>query len=166
MELRHLAKLTGLPFRTIRYVVEHEIVPRSKVAIRGRGSVRPRLFGDETGILIACAASLLEGGIKRALVEKVVQCLQELERPVSRRKTELVFDAIALDVFDARIEVGDNRVVRIITGPPCDWESGWLDLESLEKVTETRQPTVIVQLDVGRIRDLVLSEDTGDGADG
>ena len=156
MDLRELAKKTNCSFRRLRYLVEHRIVPEPTVSFHGRGSVRPRVFSEATGVLIACGAILLDAGIKREIVQRVIEVLPMIAvKTVSRKQIALWEDLMADDVKVITV-IADGRLIRLDTDYSID-KTGWIDLTSLKQVKLAETPIVTLHIDIGQVRDQIVS---------
>src|SRR4051794_12241237 len=100
-DLAAIADRSGLPVRKIRYVLDHRLTP-GEVKGRGRGAARSFTPFEAFGLVLA--ATMLEAGLKRALVR---DCLVQL-CPVPSHDLDAVplYRAFA-SAGAARIEVGD-----------------------------------------------------------
>ena len=156
MDLRELAKKTNCSFRRLRYLVEHGIVPEPNISFHGRGSVRPREFSEATGVLIACGAILLDAGVKRELVQRVIEVLPLIAvNTIKRKRVELWWD-LMMDAKKIVVVIADGQLIRLDTDFPLT-NIGWLELISLKKVGLVHQPAVTLQIDIGHIRDQVVT---------
>jgi hypothetical protein len=150
MNLQSIAERTGLPLRTLRYVVDHKLVPNLRVRVSEHEVGRPRLFADDVGVAIACAALLLEAGLKRDAVERIIHALAELNfRPENPRKGLTIADIIR-NRTPAVILIGDGKNCRgLIESESLD--SGWLQVRPLARLAKDYAPMVVVQFDLGRL---------------
>jgi hypothetical protein len=75
MTLPEIAERIGVPLRTIRYALDHEVLPGrpEPTKLYSRGS--PRTYTESEAFGIAIAAVLLHGGLRR---NNVKVCLGEL----------------------------------------------------------------------------------------
>jgi hypothetical protein len=76
MHIAEIAERIGLPVRQVRYVLDHGIMPGLKPAGEGRGT--PRYLTAFGAFGVACAALLLQAGLRR---EVVYACLAVAVRP-------------------------------------------------------------------------------------
>ena len=63
MDITELADITGIERRRIRYVLDHELVPRLHLSFVEDAAGRPRQFYPDVGFVIVCAARLLVFGL-------------------------------------------------------------------------------------------------------
>ena len=63
MDITELAEIAGIERRRIRYVLDHELVPRLHLSFVEDAAGRPRQFYPDVGFIIACAARLLDFGL-------------------------------------------------------------------------------------------------------
>jgi hypothetical protein len=75
MDLHTLEERTGLALRSLRYVLDHRLVPGLNIQLASKVAGRPRRFSDDAGFGIACAAVLLQAGVQR---KRVHQFLKDL----------------------------------------------------------------------------------------
>ena len=61
--------------------MDHKLVPSVRVKVVDNEVGRPRVFADDYGVGIACAAYLMEAGLRR---ERVLECIQILSAFNSR----------------------------------------------------------------------------------
>lgn len=151
-DLMTIARRTGLSPRTLRYVVYHTLLPGVEQVGQGKGRLRaftrPEAFG------LAVAATLLEAGLKRGLVQ---DCMKPLVRtPPEASSTASPLDRIWGARDPVRIEVADRKYLRVrIEGPsPRDRsDSGWTDARGGAPPKADFDPTVVVSLNPTKLRD-------------
>lgn len=144
-----LTARTGLPVRTLRYVLDHKVLPGSRGASAGHGV--PRTFTDYEGFGIALAAHLLGAGLTRKLVAAV---LDAACRPMGPTRSPV--DAPLLRAYTARaggLDVGDGRCLRLRTpgrpGLGAALDTGWTTLTPSECVAGDYAPVVRVTVELG-----------------
>jgi hypothetical protein len=148
VDLLDITSRTGLPIRRVRYVLEHRILPGTEKASRGHRV--PRTFTSFESFGIALAAVLLEAGIRRPLVQRLIdQLLRQLPDAKGRARSALLSqlyhtaEASLLELAD-----GDHFRVQIGIGPPSEW------LPLRRQVSRPpAEPLAIVRVDAGRLRD-------------
>lgn len=158
MDLRDIAERTHLPDRILRYVLDQEIVPPSNVAIRGHESGKPRYFDAQKGVEIACAGHLLEAGVKRAAAATIIESMGLIEWKIGRRRSIVWHDLLDGEA-PVQLLLGDSRFVRLAAGPPENWDSGWLDTATANSTDKAPFLKVIIQVDLGQIRDSLRGRD-------
>jgi DNA-binding transcriptional MerR regulator len=70
MDLAEVAANTDIPLRTLRYVIDHQLVVGLRVSNEGRGNARFLSLFDAT--VLACAATLLEAGMTAFRVKSMI----------------------------------------------------------------------------------------------
>lgn len=153
MDIRTLSERTGFSIRQIRYVIDHELVPQRGWFVDEHAVGRARQFEDTTAILIACAAYLLEAGYKRDSVSHLLNAISQV-KPTNRNQLGLPLIAgILTSNSVGQAQFGDGQYVRWITNRST---GKWIDPGESNKSVAELTPKVIVELNVGEIRDQVL----------
>lgn len=75
MDLQTIATRTALPVRKIRYVLDNRLLPGLRVAGQPDVVGRARSLTDLEGFAVACAATLLELGVKKEAVVELMNGL-------------------------------------------------------------------------------------------
>src|SRR5829696_6487142 len=73
VDLDQISSTTSLPIRRLRYVLEHRVLPGAER--RSRGHRVTRHFTPFEAFGIACAAALLDVGLRRPVVTSIVRWL-------------------------------------------------------------------------------------------
>ena len=163
MELQAVADKTHLPIRKLRYVLDHQLLPGLRVKVDTTSVGRPRLLTDFEAFGVACAAALLVGGVRRDGVIEFMEGLAALpweedprSKPAAKNSGKIAekLDALAFyAAFSKRIPMiallGDGVNIRVQGGAG---DTGWRQPRTLARLSEDYQPTVIVQVDLGRLR--------------
>ena len=150
MNLQTIATRTALRTRTLRYVMDHKIVPSAQVRVIHNEAGRSRDFADDLGVGIACAAFLLEAGMRREAVASCIQILAGLNtRPDSPAKGITLVTVISKRL-NAVVQFGDGVSGRLLL-PEENIDSGWLSTQPLAKFDASYSPTVVVEIDIGRL---------------
>ncbi|MDB5345003.1 MAG: hypothetical protein JWP89_3380 [Schlesneria sp.] len=152
MDIKSLSERTGIPVRQIRYVLDHELAPHRTWFIDESAVGRARTFDEITGIIIACAVYLLDAGYKR---DSIRDLITTVSRPMPKSlKNPLRLPIIAGAVMgtrSAKVQFADGRFVRwIIDEKVSDW------YVSHAATQPGFVPKVTIEIDIGKIRDLVL----------
>jgi len=71
LDLATIAARADLPIRTLRYVIDHELVPNLRVEHGGRGNARFLALFDAT--VLCCAATLLDYGVTQTRVRQMMR---------------------------------------------------------------------------------------------
>lgn len=155
MNIQTLQARTGLSARRIRYVIDHEIVPNLVVNVERNTQGKPRVFSEDKATLIACAAILLDVGLSRETVRYLIGNLAKIPWNFDRQEPPMIERLLATD-FPVTVELGDGVYLRISSTSHS--HSGWFEPKTLKRF-EDYQPRVIVELDLGQIRDQVSGQE-------
>jgi hypothetical protein len=149
MDIVSLSKVSGLPLRRLRYVLEHGVLPGAAKASRGRRI--PRSFTGFESFSIAVAAVLMEGGQRRSSVADCIGILTVEPSPHPARVECPLFHAY-LSSGEARLEVGDGVNVRVrgVRGNK-HFDTGWLQAATGVSLTKSYVPFVMMSIDVTRL---------------
>ena len=152
--ISEISKITGIPVRKIRYVVDKEVGPIFDAEPEVISPGDPRVFDETNATLIICAVRLLAAGIKREAAGKFLESLMAVpyRKPVRSN----------LDLMRAYLEFYDGEKFEAYfadsTHFRCCWankDSGWLRLDDNGRfVEESYEPTVVVSLDLHSISSL------------
>lgn len=155
LDLSTLANRTGLERRRLRYVLDHELVPRLKIAVVDDETGRPRHFAEDVGFGIACAVCLLDLGLAHETIRQFLSGLLKIK--ISPADTQGALASILQSPqtpLHAHADFGGDGWVRLrVEG----YDSGWLQSGRPRKPPIDFEPSVIVRLNIGQIRDLVFS---------
>lgn len=151
MDLQTLAIRTGVPIRKLRYVLDHRLLPgmRIKHALEFVG--HPRSFAEHEGFGIACAAALVEAGVRRESISLFMDalCGLVLKSQSKRRIPRTVFLAAFEDGAEPAIAIiADNAVVRFTIK---QFDSGWIEPRAFNRISDF-SPRVTIQLDLAKLR--------------
>jgi hypothetical protein len=151
LDVYEIARCTGLPVRKIRYVLEHGVLPGTKRASRGRRVTRRFTLFESFGI--ACAALLLEGGLRRHAVQDCMEVLSSPPRGTHAAREVPLYRAL----YEAELtclEVGDGVNVRLIgrssTGSPG---TDWIQAATGEAMASSYIPLIRLSIHVLKLRD-------------
>jgi len=153
LSLADIAVRTGLPLRTVRYCIDHSVLPLAEPSTVGRGKVREYL--PQEGFAIATAALLLDAGVKRNLV---TACIFE---SISKYGREYRIENIplhqAFQAQQASLRIADGLYVRIDgtakPGIQKSFDTGWMPLnQRVPKPDATYAPIVITTVDLTALR--------------
>jgi hypothetical protein len=160
MDVQTIAERAQLPLRKVRYVLEQRVLSglRGKPQLHLAG--RPRTFTPLEGFLIATAALLLEGGLRRRTVSAVMDRLAHMPWPPPlaepRRRTSraegeagTAVKALFLSQTRARLFIGDGANLRVQVDGPL---SGWLEPHQFLPLSERYRPRLVVELDLELLR--------------
>jgi hypothetical protein len=172
LDLDDLSRRTGIERRKLRYVLDHELVPRRYIEIFGNKAGRPRNFDSDVAFGIVCAARLLDLGLPHAMIRLFLGGLLEIKLKSKDNAPALSY--ILQSDLRAIAELGDGDRVRLLLlpmrpgagrpsavgrgGARCLFDSGWIAAGKHRRVREfPSSPTVVVSLDLARIRDQVFA---------
>jgi Arc/MetJ family transcription regulator len=166
MDLAHIAECTGLPPRTLRYVLEEGLLPAGKIASRGRGAVRD--FTRYEAIVIAAAAAMAEVGVKRTTVRDTLRRLVKSRwtsaralQSTGRARRDALIDTATCS-GQALLEIGDGVNCRLTLTPSAPGRetvsTGWIQLATGATLMSNYQPLARVVIDLGRIKEAIPTE--------
>ena len=153
MDIASLAKISGLPIRTLRYVLEHHVLPNSERASKGRRVTRS--FSGFECFGIAIAAALIEGGQRRSVVAECLLVLCAEAKPITRSVNCHLNKAYGA-TGKTRLELGDGVNVRIeaVEGY-APFDTGWIQAATGVKVDKAYDPFVRLSINVGPMRQAI-----------
>src|SRR4051794_27578092 len=140
MTLAELADRTALLPRQLRYVLDHGLLPVGKIERRGRGS--PRTFTEFEAFGIACAALMLEAGLRQSVVRDCVGLLCRYAGETRRVTDVPLFKAFQPHKL-ARLEVGDGVNVRLHGSGPLShqrFDTGWQQIATGAQLAGDYEP--------------------------
>jgi len=151
MDLQGIASRTRLPLRKLRYVLDHRMLPGMRVKHNAALVGNPRWFSELEGLAIYAAASLLESGVRREVIESFLDVLSE---PVFlahtyKRRVDAISATWAQHQLPSMASLGDGINVRLRLG---GYDSGWVQPKTFV-VLENYIPRVSFELNLGRLRD-------------
>jgi hypothetical protein len=169
MDIQTIAGRAQLPARKVRYVLDQRVLPGLRGRVQKHLAGRPRVFTAMEGYCIACAALLLEGGVRRKTVVEVMGRLANMPWPVGPAKAERLTSGqraaarprTAIEALyywagePAAVSIGDGVNLRLQLGAV---DTGWIEPRTLAPLSEDYQPRVLVRLNLGRLRDGFRSE--------
>lgn len=153
MDIHTIAKRTRLPTRKIRYVLDHRLLPGMRVKTDADRLGHPRSFTDLEGFGIACAATLLVGGVKRDAAFHFMEslCRYVWDEPHKQRRSLTILEkafASPADVSACAL-FGDGLNVRFRIGSR---DTNWLQPGTFAELKQFC-PRLTICLDLGRLRD-------------
>jgi hypothetical protein len=157
MDLQTISSRTGIPSRTLRYVMDHKMVPTIRVKILDNEVGRPRVFADDYGVAIACAALLLQAGVRRETVENCLRILAALNtNPSSPAKGISIATILQQKPESAIVDFGDGVTGRLRI-PDTTVDTGWMSIEPLARLDKSYCPKVTISIDVGQLVTQILA---------
>ncbi|MEX2140541.1 MAG: hypothetical protein WD894_14860 [Pirellulales bacterium] len=153
MDLQTIAARTGLPLRKLRYVFDHRLLPGLRVKHATEMTGHPRYLTSLEALGVACAAALVEGGMRREAVVDVLTGLTILRWSSNGPKQSLTLleKAGQTGVSPALASLADGAYLRFQIGKR---DTSWLNRTSFAVEADFR-PRVIVQVDVAALRDAI-----------
>jgi hypothetical protein len=148
MELSAIARATGIRIRTLRYVLDHRVVPGAERASRGHRVTREFTAFEAFGI--ACAAALLDAGVRRP---SVTRCMRRLttRRGAGTAPSDIPLWHAFTATESAAIEVAGEFAVRVVGGSRRSGD-GWIDLVTGRRLSTVPDPLVRITLDASAVR--------------
>jgi hypothetical protein len=135
----------------LKYVLDHDLVPRLKWDIVKDEVGRPRKFAEDVGFAIVCAATLLKLGLSHRAIGRFIAGLLEFRFAAAEPHPGLAF--VLRRNSPAWADFGDGEFVRIRLKPGDDPE--WIRPGKTGRKAYSAAATLT--LDIGRIRDDVYS---------
>ena len=152
VDLNQVADAVGLPIRRVRYVLEHRVLPGAEKASRGHRVTRT--FTGFEGFGIACAAVLLESGLRRPVVSGLIRALVKAPRGATGRQIPLL--GAYMSTRPLKLEVADAANYRLLNPTLSDaTDAPWLTIATGTPLDPAYQPLVVLSVDVGRFRDAI-----------
>ncbi len=153
MDLTEIHRQTKLSLRKLRYVLDHGILPGTRVKTDSSRVGHPRSFSPFEGYSIAVAAALLEAGLRRGLVARFFDAMTEIEweRPGPQRPKLVPLEcSFRASVTPCVAEIADGRYLAVKIGRK---EMPWADLQSPRFNRVRYEPRIVVTVDLARLRD-------------
>lgn len=157
MLLQTVARLTRLPIRKVRYVLDHRLLPGVRVAGQPDLVGLARTLTDLEGFSVACAAVLLESGVRKETVVEFMTVLAEFPMGKSsrgKRPIVAIQRAFGSTVAPAEAMLGDGTNLRFRVGPE---DTGWIQPGTYAPLAAGYQPRVVISIDLARLRDVFLA---------
>lgn len=159
MDIKTLSERTGIPVRQIRYIIDNEMVPDGAWSVDDLAVGRARSFTDSGAIYVTCAALLLNAGYKRDSITNLMRVVT-MSVPVRvpegwMPQTLSFFDYIVARSGTGRLQYADGLYSRWLTD---DYKSEWIEVAKPNAANPNLIPKVLLELNIGEIRDLVLGE--------
>jgi hypothetical protein len=158
MDLQEIHRKTNFPLRKLRYVLDHEILPGTRIKTDSQRWGHPRSFTDFEGFSIALAAALLGGGLRRELVTQFFDKMNNLKgarKDRFGRDLGLLYVAFSDRKKQSRADIADGQYVAIHLG---ENRREWSDLKSSNSAPADYKPLVIISIDLGHLRDAICAK--------
>ena len=156
MDLQTIAELTRLPIRKIRYVVDHGLLPGRRVEGQPDLVGRARILTDLEGFAVACAAILLESGVKKETVVEFMAGLSMFPMGrIPRGKRSIYAIEKAFEQRDTAAEafLADGMNLRFKFGRD---DTGWVQPGTYARLSHGYQPRMVISIDLASLRDAFL----------
>lgn len=162
MDVQRIATIAHLPARLVRYILDQRLLPGLRVRLQRHLVGQPRSFTALEGFGIACAAVMLQGGIRRQIVIDVFDFLADMTwtfskhppRARPRKAVEALFNEIRSPL---QVIIADGVHIRLLVGKI---DTGWLEPKTQAQLAPQYQPRITITLDLKRLQDAFLREDT------
>jgi len=125
IDLGTIAIRTGIPIRTLRYTLDHDIVAGLRIAQSGRGNARQMSLFD--ALALSLAASMLHEGVSMVRVCEIMDQLRGARRSNNRQSLWRLFDQAPAQARTARVQHTRTGMLVTIEVRP------WLLLDQLTK---------------------------------
>jgi hypothetical protein len=146
LDITELSRRTKIERRKLRYILDHQLVPRSCIEIADNDAGRPRQFDELAGFGIVCAARLLDLGMPHESIRLFLGRLLDIIN------TYPPFFPLFFGGCPATAELGDGTHVRVEMG---GHSSGWIPSNKARKRDNTFTPVAVVRLDIGCVRNQI-----------
>ncbi len=165
MDIAELAEITGIERRRLRYVLDHELVPRLHLTFVEDAAGRPRQFYPDVGFAIVCAAKLLDFGLAHQKIHNFLAGLLELpfrnnphpDPSSPREEDSSVRTLLQQQHLSATAYLADDGWIKAsFEFDGHLHETRWYSFETKEYRPKNFKPFTVLSLDVSRIRDLVF----------
>ena len=155
LDIQTIAAKTRIPVRKIRYVLDHHLLPGTRIKTDAERVGHPRSFTDVEGFGIACAAALLVCGVKRdAVIEFMkILCGYVWEKSQKPRRRMTALESAFHSQREAVAILGDGVNVRFQIDQR---DTDWFQPGTLAQLKDF-QPRGEVRLNLARLRDDLLS---------
>jgi hypothetical protein len=159
--LAEIAERAALPIERLRYVIDSRILPGRRHLKPGAGASSPgrgipRAFTDDEAFGLVVVVLMLQGGIRRRVVQDCTDLLAASVVPNSRRIRDVLWTRVVLDEAIVALEIGDGLNVRLVfQGVPLRMNSElprtWIRPPKGATV-ENYDPLLVVRINLAKIR--------------
>jgi hypothetical protein len=156
MTLADLAKRTSLSTRQLRYVLDHALLPAGRIESRGRGAVR--VFTDFEAFAIACAAVMLQAGLRQVVVRDCIALLCRYEDNGLREINKVPLYRAFEPKRTATLEVGDGVNVRVLVSgslPDHKFDTTWRQIATGAVLGDGYSPLIVISINLGLLSRLM-----------
>ena len=160
--LAEIAERAALPIERLRYVIDSDILPgrrhrkpRAGASNPGRGI--PRAFTNDEAFALVTVVLMLDGGVRRRVVQACLDLLTESLVPNSRRLRNITLIRVLYDEAVVALEIGDSLNVRLVFREgPLTTKTEQLPQTWIQPPTgatvENYDPLLVVRINLARIR--------------
>ncbi len=157
MDLQTIAELTRLPVRKIRYVVDQRLLPGLRVEGQPDLVGRARILTDLEGYAVACAAILLESGVRKEAVVEFMAALSGFpmgQASAGKKSIRALQKAYEPKVTPAEAFLADGMNLRFKFGRE---DTGWLQTGTYAPLSRGYEPRMVISINLAYLRDVFLA---------
>jgi len=150
MTLAELASRTALSPRQLRYVLDHGLLPAGRIESRGRGAARS--FTNFEAFGIACAALMLQAGLRQAVVRDCLALLCRYRKQGRKEAKDVPLYFAFRANSAARLEVGDGVNVRLSGAGQSSrekFDTGWRQIATGAELGDGYDPVIAIGINLG-----------------
>jgi hypothetical protein len=159
--LAEIAERAGLPSERLRYVIDSRILPGWRhfkpggdASSKGRGI--PRAFIPDEAFALVTAVLMLQGGIRRRVVQDCMDLLGDYLVPNSKRLRDIMWVQVIHDEAVVALEIGDGLNIRLdfkegTRKNNSDLPRTWIQPKTRATV-ENYDPLLVVRINLAKIR--------------
>ena len=165
MDITELAEVTGIERRRLRYVLDHELVPRLHLSFVEDAVGQPRQFYPDVGFVIVCAARLLDFRLAHQQIRNFLTGLLELpysskqmfDSPSPRANESCIAVMLRRQDISAIAHCDEKSWVKVTFQlDHLKYETRWYSSVTKEFRPSNYKPFCFLSLDIARIRDQVF----------
>lgn len=151
-EVWEVGQWLSLPIERLNYVCRHKLVPRLELVDVFDQPGWPRFIEFESAVFMACAANLLECGLRPVAVRAFMDAIRQVQAGHHTRLSLPDWsDAIAGE-STILVQVADGIRVRWVV-----WQepTSWIDPGPPLTADNGYAPTTVISIDLGHIRNRI-----------
>ena len=161
--LAEIAERAALPIERLRYIIDSRILPGRRhlkpggdASSPGRGI--PRAFTPDEAFALVVVVLMLQGGIRRRVVQDCLDLLTDSLVHNSRRYRDIMWIQVVYDETVVALEIGDDLNIRLVSKEGPLKRKGGLELPRTWIQPKTRatienyDPLLLVRINLARIR--------------
>lgn len=144
MDIAEIARRTKIKPERLRYVLDRGAVPNGSRFGQGRGSARD--LPDNEAFVVAAAAKLIDGGVRKPFARGFIRGMTAGHAPqwTKIREDMLQKDSVAV------MEVGDGVYIRVRQANKAEAPK-WVRLRDRQPAPEGYVPVVVVSVDMAAL---------------